>query len=200
MALSHDVTKTVRLVLIGRRVSERWIARTTRSEGSSVRIIDTSFFFAIRGFLSPLLVLYISELTACKTSSTTWGWREDKVPYSSCTRDCFRAKWIMRITLHYIFFLWYSLLLFSLWNKYLTSIMPAWNLPFFYNIWFSNIQFFLNICYFITDLYKLKWGELKYTHRSCLIYTNFTYKRVMCMFVEKDANNIHNKETLRFWI
>lgn len=117
------------------RATSRWIARTTRSEGSPVRIIDTSFFFTIRGLLSPLFVLYISESTACKTSSTTWGWWEDKVPYSSRTRDCFRAKWIIRITLHYIFFAVFFFIILII-KQVFSVYCTCWNLPFnFYNTW-----------------------------------------------------------------
>lgn len=132
-------------VLIGRRVSERWIALTTRSEGSSVRIIDTSFFFAIRGLVSPFRSSFIyRNRPRVKPVLRLRDGERNKVPYSSCTRDCFRAKWIIRIALHYIyiFFLPYSLSLFSLRNNHLTSIMSAWNLPFPITSDFSNVQFF----------------------------------------------------------
>jgi len=57
----------------------RWWAMNRedrRKRGSPIRIIDTSLSLVIRGLFSSLFVLYISESTACKTSSTTWGWRE----------------------------------------------------------------------------------------------------------------------------
>lgn len=106
----------------------RWaMNRKDRKRGESpVRIIDTSLFLAIRGLLSSLFVLYVSELTACKTSSATWGWREDRVSYSSRTRDYSRAKWIMLITLHYFFFS-YSILYRHPhhWIVLLVSAVPA---------------------------------------------------------------------------
>lgn len=80
--------------------------REDRENEDPVRIIDTSLSFAIRGLTPPphpRSSLRVAKSTACKTSSATRGWREDRVPYSSRTRDCFAAKWIMPITLHCAF-------------------------------------------------------------------------------------------------
>jgi len=88
-----------------------------------------------------------------------------------------------------IFFSRYSLLLFSLRNKYLTSIMPAWNLPFFYNIWFFKCTIFFKYLLFYHWFIQIKMRRIKIYSSILFNLYKFTYKCVMRMFVERDANN-----------
>lgn len=106
------------------RATSRWIARTTRSEGSPVRIIDTSFFS-------------LSAVSSHPCSSFIYRNRPRVKPVLRLG-DGERIKYLIARVLatvseqngsygsrFIIFFLLYSLLLFSLLNKYLAFIIPA---------------------------------------------------------------------------